>query len=154
MERVDEKEKRGERGRKRRQREWRGRGGCRKRQKEKPLHPSVSTSRPPSVAGLSLFPLSAFLFSLFPFCLPFSAWWWSTDFTFSRRKRHTSVCVCASLSAKWTFDAIEALRGRKATFLATLAEATAQVLQGVASLMAARCRLQQRQFTKLDTCFL
>lgn len=87
--------------------EWRERGGEDKR--EKPLPPSVSTSRPPSAAGLSLLPLSAFLFSLFPFCLAFFGIIVIRGTFFT----HSHLSVSSNLGAKSTFDAVEASWGRR-----------------------------------------
>lgn len=94
----------------------RGGGG----QNEKPLHPSVFTSRPPSVAGLSLFPHYALLFSLFPFCVFFQRD--DNPHISCSCKKTQCQCVCAhkeslhdiaSLLAKWNFDDIQVLFGRK-----------------------------------------
>lgn len=89
-------------------------------QNEKPLHPSVFTSRPPSVAGLSLFPHYALLFSLFPFCVFFQRD--DNPHISCSCKKTQCQCVCAhkeslhdiaSLLAKWNFDDIQVLFGRK-----------------------------------------
>lgn len=89
-------------------------------QNEKPLHPSVFTSRPPSVAGLSLFPHYALLFSLFPFCVFFQRD--GNPHISCSCKKTQCQCVCAhkeslhdiaSLLAKWNFDDIQVLFGRK-----------------------------------------
>lgn len=122
-ERVDKKEKE-RKGEKKRQSE----GGGKKRQKEKPLHPSAPTSRPPSVPGLSLFPLSAFLFSFFPFCLLFQHD--DPQRFYLLLQKDTSQYVCArpskskevlmwhsNLSAKLTCDAFEALLWRNGNML-------------------------------------
>lgn len=114
-EKRQEKEGKGEDRERERVRQEEGGG-----QNEKPLHPSVFTSRPPSVAGLSLFPHYALLFSLFPFCVFFQSD--DNPHISCSCKKTQCQCVCAhkeslhdiaSLLAKWNFDDIQVLFGRK-----------------------------------------